>query len=220
MLAYIKINIEEQIAVIQLDRGSANPMNHQLVSELRVALKEAQTNEQVLGAIIHGKPNFFSAGLDLPELYNYNEQQFADFWQNFMDLIADLIAFNKPLIASITGHAPAGGCIIAIGCDYRVMAEGNYKIGLNEIPVGIIVPKPVFDLYSFWLGQRTAYQYLLEGKLYSPEHAKAIGLVDEVVDANEVLHQAKVKLLQYFSYEQNGWRATKRQMRKDLLQSI
>jgi enoyl-CoA hydratase/carnithine racemase len=150
----------------------------------------------------------------------YDERQFENFWRNFMDLVSDLVAFDKPLVASITGHAPAGGCIIAIGCDYRVMADGNYKIGLNEIPIGIVVPRGIFDMYSYWIGRRTAYQYLMEGKLYNVQHALEIGLVDEVVSADKVLETAEKKLRQYLQYEQHGWRLTKRQLKHDQLKSI
>lgn len=206
--------------IIQMDREKSNPMNYELVAELRIALKNLQDDNEILGAILNGKENFFSAGLDIPELFTYDEKQFDKFWHNFMDLIADIIAFDKPLVASITGHAPAGGCILAMGCDYRVMAEGNYKIGLNEIPVGIVVPRGIFDLYSFWIGRKTAYQYLMEGKLYSPEHAQQIGLVDELSPKENILEQAEAQLKKYLQYNQNGWRQTKRQLRYDLLESM
>jgi 3,2-trans-enoyl-CoA isomerase len=203
-----------------MDREKANPMNYEFVAGMRIALKNLLEDDSIHGAIINGKENFFSAGLDLPELYTYDQLQFEKFWKNFMELVCDIVAFDKPLIASINGHSPAGGCILAIGCDYRVMAEGNYKIGLNEIPIGIVVPRGIFDIYSFWIGRKRAYQYLMEGKLYSPEHAKEIGLVDEVVSADKVLETAEIKLKQYLKFEQHGWRITKRQLKHDLLESM
>lgn len=219
-MSHIHLIKKENYGIIQMDREKANPMNHEFVAGMRIALKNFTEDDSIQGAIINGKENFFSAGLDLPELYEYDEKQFESFWRNFMDLVCDLVAFDKPLVASINGHSPAGGCIIAIGCDYRIMADGKYKIGLNEIPIGLVVPRGVFDIYSFWIGRKTAYQYLMEGKLYSPEHAKEIGLVDEVVAADKVLETAENKLKQYLTYEQNGWRATKRQLKHDQLKSI
>ncbi len=216
-MAFIHLIKKENYAIIQMDREKANPINQSFVSELRDVLKECLSDDQIKGAIINGKENFFSAGLDLPELYNYNEQEFSVFWKDFMGLVSDLVSFNKPLVASITGHAPAGGCIIAICCDYRVMAEGNYKIGLNEIPVGIIVPRGIFDIYSFWIGQRRAFNYLMEGKLYSPQHAMEIGLVDEVVSPVDVLATSENKLKKYLQFEQTGWRMTKRQLKHNQL---
>ncbi len=219
-MSHIHLIKRENYGIIQMDREKANPMNYEFVAQLRIALKNLLEDDSIQGAIINGKENFFSAGLDLPELYSYDELQFEKFWRNFMELVCDLVSFDKPLIASINGHAPAGGCIIAIGCDYRVMAEGNYKIGLNEIPIGIVVPRGVFDIYSFWIGRKRAFQYLLEGKLYSPEHAKEIGLVDEVVPADKVLETAEQKMKQYLKYEQTSWRITKKQMKREQLQSI
>ena len=219
-MSHVHLIKKENYGIIQMDRDKANAMNHELVAGLRIALKNLLEDDSIHGAIINGKENFFSAGLDLPELYTYDEQQFESFWKNFMELVCDLVAFDKPLIASINGHSPAGGCIIAIGCDYRVMAEGNYKIGLNEIPIGIVVPRGIFDIYSYWIGRKTAYQYLMEGKLYSVEHAKEIGLVDDIVAADKVLETAEAKLKQYLKYEQNGWRMTKRQLKHDQLKAI
>ncbi|MBK7640026.1 MAG: enoyl-CoA hydratase/isomerase family protein [Bacteroidetes bacterium] len=74
------------------------------------------------------------------------------FGRDFSKFLITISKFPKPLVAAITGHSPAGGCIIGICCDYRVMAKGNYKIGLNEIPVGIIVPKGIMALYSRCIG--------------------------------------------------------------------
>jgi enoyl-CoA hydratase/carnithine racemase len=219
-MAFIHLIRKEDFAVIQMDRDKANPMNQSFVSELRSVLKECLSDDAIKGVIINGKENFFSAGLDLPELYHYTEQEFSVFWKDFMGLVCDLVSFDKPLVASITGHAPAGGCIIAIGCDYRVMAEGNYKIGLNEIPVGIIVPRGVFDIYSYWIGRGRAFNYLMEGKLYSPEHAKEIGLVDEIVAPSAVLETAENKLRHYLKFEQGGWRMTKRQLKQQQYTSI
>lgn len=210
----------ENYAILQLNRGKSSPINHDLVRELRSEIKSVLNDGSIKGLIITGNKDFFSVGLDLPELYGYNEEAFAAFWSDFMGLISDMVAFDKPLIAAVTGHAPAGGCILAIGCDYRVMAEGSYKIGLNEIPVGLIVPRSIFDIYSFWIGNRLAYQYLMEGKLYSPQHALAVGLVDEVVDGNAVLAAAETKMRQYLQFNENGWRVTKRQLRQDLLRSV
>lgn len=219
-MSHIHLIKKENYGIIQMDREKANPMNHEFVAGLRIALKNFLEDDSIEGVIINGKENFFSAGLDLPELYTYDERQFEKFWKNFLDLVSDLVEFDKPLVASINGHSPAGGCIIAVGCDYRVMAEGNFKIGLNEIPIGIVVPRGVFDIYSFWIGSKTAYQYVMEGKLFSPTHAKEIGLVDEIVTADKVLEAAENKLKQYLKYNQSGWRLTKRQLRHDLLKSI
>ena len=84
-------------------------------------------------------------------------------------VFADTTSSTKPTLRA--------SCVLAICCDYRIMAEGNFMIGLNEIPVGLIVPESIFHLYSFWIGKANAYRLLLEGRLLSPQEALKVGLV-------------------------------------------
>ncbi len=213
----IQINIQDQLAVITLDRGRANPVNLEMLTELITAVKDIEANNEVGGLIITGKEGFFSAGIDLMEVYNYDERQSKDFWTNFLLMQATLVAFKKPYVAAITGHSPAGGCIIAMGADYRVMANGPFIIGLNEIPVGIIVPDAVFHLYSFWIGKRKAYQYLLEGKLLNVNEALTDGLIDTIAEPTEVLPLAEQKVRGYMKMNAATWSQSKQNLRKELL---
>jgi enoyl-CoA hydratase/carnithine racemase len=213
----IAIHRHEQYAIVQLDRGKSNPINTSMILELSGAFRELEQDEAIQGIVLTGKGNFFSAGLDLPELYQYSAEEFEHFWMSFMSLIKQMLAFPKPLICSITGHSPAGGCVLAVTCDYRVMSEGNYRIGLNEIPVGIIVPGYLKEIYAIWVGQKNAFQFLMEGKLLLPEEAKAAGLVDEIVPLEEVEGAAVRKLKHYLQYNQNAWRNTKMNLRRGIL---
>jgi len=153
-------------------------------------------------------------------LYALNEADVKEFWIAFMKMTNTLVAFSKPFVAAITGHSPAGGCVLSICADYRVMAEGKFIIGLNEIPVGIVVPKSIFDLYAFWVGKRVAYQFLLEGKLVTPDIAQKIGLVDEVVPADKVLERAVEKMEDYTNFDPKTWAISKQNLRSDLLKDM
>ena len=99
------------------------------------------------------------------------------------------------------------------------MAEGNYVIGLNEVPVGIIVPNSIFELYSFWLGKANAARSLLEGKLFNPEEALSIGLIDEVVPMESIITAAERKARKYMAFESNTWRQSKLNIRKSLIEA-
>ena len=121
------------------------------------------------------------------------------------------------MVAAINGHAPAGGCVIGLACDARVMAEGKYIIGLKEVPVGIIVPDSIFQLYSFWLGKAHASRSLLEGKLFSPEEALGIGLIDEVVNPASIMTAAERRIRKYMAMEPNTWQQSKLNIRKELI---
>ena len=216
----LKQTVKDGYAIITLDRGKANPINDQMVTELRQLIKEYQESDSVNGVILNGKENFFSAGLDVIELFGYDEAKMKSFWQNFFEMIYDLASFRKPLIASITGHSPAGGCVLAVCCDYRVMAEGKYTIGLNEIPVGILVNDSISSLYALWMGERTAYQYLMEGRLMSVQEAQENGLIDEVVAPDQVLATAEAKMKHYLQFGHDVWQNSKMMLRKNVLDRI
>lgn len=217
---FLRTKTEDHIYHILLDRGKSNAMNLQVVDELIEAIGIAEEDPSIEGLILSGKEGFFSAGLDLITLYEYDEAQMRQFWSRFMLLLQKLAAFPKPVVAAITGHSPAGGCVMAICCDYRVMAEGEYVIGLNEIPVGIVVPHGIFKLYAFWLGQAKAYQSILEGKLFSPTEAKQIGLVDELVPLPRIQNSAMQKIKMLTQYERNAWQNTKRNFRSELVKAL
>ena len=142
----IQTSIQDKIAVITLNRPKSNAINTEMVRELQKMVQIIEQDKQSAGLIITGQERFFSAGIDLIELYDYNETEIKDFWISFLKLTATLVSFKKPMVAAINGHSPAGGCIIALCADYRVMAEGDFIIGLNEIPIGIIVPENIFSL--------------------------------------------------------------------------
>lgn len=220
MSEFIKAQTTEHITYLGLDRGKSNAMHLEMMLELAQELARAKNDPAVEAVVLHGKEGFFSAGLDLITLYAYDEARMKTLWETFIDLIHDLASFPKPTIASVTGHAPAGGCVLAICCDYRVMAEGDFIIGLNEVPIGLIVPSGIFDVYSLWLGQAAAYRFLLDGKLFSPAEAQQAGLVDEVVAADRIQTSAARKAKSWTQFERQAWSSTKLNMRKQLLQHL
>lgn len=217
---FINVQTNDHISYLGLDRGKSNAMHLEMILELTKELEKAKDDPAVEAIILHGKEGFFSSGLDLITLYRYDEAQINTLWEAFIDLIYALVAFPKPAIASITGHAPAGGCVLTICCDYRIMAEGDFIIGLNEVPIGLIVPSSVFDIYSFWLGQAQAHSHLLDGKLFSPNEGLQNGLIDEVVPADRIQTAATRKAKSWIQFERHAWGMTKLNMRKNLLQHI
>lgn len=219
-MKHIQIKTEDRIANVFLDRGKSNAMDAVLLEELNSCIHDLKSDPAIEGVIIHGKEGFFSAGLDLIALYEYNESEIRAFWSLFLKTTRDLASFPKPIVSAISGHSPAGGCVIAICCDYRIMAEGNFIIGLNEIPVGLIVPESIFHLYSFWLGKGNAYRFLLEGKLLSPQEALKVGLVDEVVPANTIHTTAFRKIKSVTQFDKETWKTCKLNFRKELLENL
>lgn len=212
---------KDHYTILQLTRGKANPLNQTMVDELRQFFKTTQTDDNIQGVIITGQPHFFSAGVDLPEVYHYDEAGVRHFWGSFIQLAAEMVAFTKPLVAAITGHSPAGGCIMACACDYRVMAQGDrYQIGLNEMAVGIAPRASILELYAFWIGRKQAYQNLLEGIIMTGEQALNIGLIDELVPLDRTLQVAEEKMKRYLKLPQQAFRQTKKALRHNVVQAM
>jgi enoyl-CoA hydratase/carnithine racemase len=216
----LKLDKSEDIAIVRLNRGKANAMNAEMVNELSLLINELSNDDQVRGIVLTGKENFFSAGLDVIELFSYDEQQITAFWQSFQQLTITLASFTKPFITAINGHSPAGGCVLALCSDYRIMADGNFRIGLNEVPVGILVPNPIFQLYSFWLGTHHAYHFILEGKLLLPADALQAGLIDQICPIELLEEQAVSKLAALLKFDQTVWKGSKLNFRRQLIQQL
>jgi len=209
---------KDNYEILQLKRGKSNPINHEMVKEIRAYLASTAKDSSVRGVILTGNtPGFFSVGLDLKELYYFNEEQISAFLIDWEAMVYELAKFPKPIIAAINGYSPAGGCVLAVTCDYRMMAKGEkFMIGLNEVAVGIVVPEYIFQLYAFWIGKRQAYHNLLRGRLLSVEQAKEQDLIDEVHELEDLLPAAEKEMKRLLRSPDNLLIQTKASMRAEL----
>ncbi|AXT55501.1 enoyl-CoA hydratase/isomerase family protein [Aquimarina sp. AD1] len=217
----IKVERKDDYAIVQLNRGKVNAINHQMVQEIRRAFDDLETDSSVKGVIITGTPHFFTAGLDVIELYGYDKPKMNEFFNDFGGMYIQLAKFSKPFICAITGYSPAGGCVIAITADHRIMAAGEkYTIGLNEVAVNIQISNNLIRGYSYWLGEGKANECILGGKLLSVDEALDTGLVNEVCDLEEVLPKAEAKMKQYLQADEEIFKNTKYKLRRDWLESM
>ncbi len=217
----IQITRKENYAIVALNRGKVNAIDHGMVKELKAVLKEIAEDDAISGMVMTGKPHFFSAGLDVIELYGYDKAEIASFFEDFASLHLDMVKFEKPFVCAVTGHSPAGGCVLAMTADYRIMAEGgNYSIGLNEVAVNIQISQSLVNGYGFWLGTGRANSYILEGKLLSSQEALDSGLIQEIAPLEEVLPSAEKKLRQYLGTDSSIFRSTKQKLRNSWFEGL
>ena len=172
-----------------MDRPPANALNRELVEQLLAAL-ESTRQDGAQAIILTGRPGMFSGGLDVPELLGQDRRQIEAFWGLFFALTRQLAASPVPVLAAISGHAPAGGAVLAIQCDYRIGVTGKFRIGLNEVQVGLPVPSTVLLALEELVGPRIARRMATRGELVSMDEAVAIGLVDELVAPEQLLPTA------------------------------
>lgn len=212
---------KQEYTIVKMNRGKVNAINHEMVQELRQVFQDIEKDDGVKGVILSGQPNYFSAGLDLIELFQYNKVQINDFFHAFGTLYLELVQFTKPFISAVTGHAPAGGCVLAVTSDNRYMAEGEpYHIGLNEVAVNIQISQNLTEAYAFWMGEGLANRYILEGKLLTGTEAVSAGLVDALVPLDQVVGHAENKMQHYMKADQEIWINTKKKLRKHWLNRL
>ena len=126
------------------------------------------------------KEGLFSAGLDVPELMRLNRQEMTVFWRAFFALLEAVARSPIPVAAAVTGHAPAGGAVLCLFCDYRIMSQGKFKIGLNETRVGLLVPEVIRLALVRLTGPHKAERLIVEGALIQPDEALSSGLIDAI----------------------------------------
>ena len=205
-----------RVRELRLSRPPANAFNPPLVAELRKALQSAPA-EGVEGLVISGAPGMFTGGLDVPELLGLGREEIRAFWKGFYGLLHAVAASEVPVAAAITGHSPAAGAVLAVFCDHRVMADGPFKIGMNEVQVGLSVPPTLQYALKRLTGPRAGDALLISGALVSPAEALRVGLVDEVVAPEEVVPRALAWVERLMVLPRAAMRDTRRLARADLV---
>jgi len=207
---------DEAIHEIRLARPPVNALDPALVRALREAIASAQ-RDGARGIVISGREGMFSAGLDVPALLPMPRDALHGFWGDFFGLCSDLACSPIPVVAAITGHAPAGGAVLSIMCDYRVMADGAYRIGLNETQVGLAVPATIQGALRRLVGAYRAERLMVAGMMLESAEAKAIGFVDELVATDLVVPRAIAWLSELLALPPAAMSETRRIARADLV---
>ena len=114
---------KNQIQIIELDRPKVNAINQELLQSLKDELNIIEKNDSIKGIILTGKNDIFSAGLDIVELYNKDQEYMKSFWSLFSDILVKIYSYPKIIFTAISGHSPAGGTVLSIMTDYRIMSR-------------------------------------------------------------------------------------------------
>ncbi len=189
----ITIEPKENIAILRLARGVTNAINPALVAECTEALQQIQ--QQYQGMVLTGGVKFLSIGLDLPALLPFDRTEMIAFWRQFDRMLLKLYTLPMPTACAVSGHATAGGTILAISCDFRYIAPGKRLMGLNEIKIGVPVPYLADLILRQVVGDRVATEMTYTGEFVDPEQAAARGLVDGIFAETEVETKAVEKVV-------------------------
>jgi enoyl-CoA hydratase/carnithine racemase len=209
------IEHDHHIRELKLARPPVNALNPELIATLKRAIVQAPA-EGAAALVISGSPGLFSAGLDIPALLQLDRDKMRAFWNDFFGVCAALACSPIPVAAAVTGHSPAGGAVLAIFCDYRVMARGEYKIGLNEVQVGLTVPDCIQAALRRLAGPYRAERLLVAGTMLDAEDALGSGIIDELTDVDHVVTRTLAWLAPLLQLPRRAMLTTRALARADL----
>jgi 3,2-trans-enoyl-CoA isomerase len=202
---------------LRLNRPPANALSLEMIVALKQAVESAPP-DSARALVLSGMHGRFSAGLDVPLLLTLDRPAIATLWRELYALLRALALSPIPITAAITGHATAGGAVLPIFCDCRIAAQGDWKVGLNEVQVGLPLPPVIFFGLRRLIGTHQAERLAVGGLLISPNEAVRIGLVDEVVPLDQVVNRAIEWSRSLLALPVDAMAATRRQSRADLFE--
>lgn len=208
-----------EVLEMRLNRPPVNALSPELLAAITDGVRRAPA-DGARAIVLSGRQGMFSAGLDVPCLLALDRPELSAALDVFFGTISTLVASHVPIAAAITGHSPAGGAVLALCCDRRVMAEGDFSIGLNEVQIGIPIPEIVAALAQRTVGARRAEDLCVTGRLVGPSEALHLGLVDEVAPLDRVVETARNWCDQAVSMPSSALVETRARMRRDLVAQV
>jgi enoyl-CoA hydratase len=209
---------QEGVLTLRLAHGKASALDVELLDALLHELNSV--TEDVHAVILTGTGSIFSAGVDLIRLTREGADYVRHFLPRLSRSLRALFTFPKPVIAAVNGHAIAGGCVIALACDIRLMAEGRGTIGVPELLVGVPFPTVPLEIVRFAIPRQKLQSLIYTGRTLSAADALAAGLVDELVGPDALLTRAHELARQLAQIPAATYRLTKQALRAEAMERI
>ncbi|MGD0527867.1 MAG: crotonase/enoyl-CoA hydratase family protein [Polyangiaceae bacterium] len=209
--------LEGTTAHIQMDDGKANALSRPMIDELVAALTRAE--KEARAVVLSGRPDRFCAGFDLKVMMSSPEAA-RELLRRGVDLLMRLYGSPLPIVIACTGHALAGGALVLLTGDVRLGASGAFRIGLNEVSIGMPVPVLAMELARDRIAKTELTRATLRAQIYEPAEAARIGYLDEVVPAEQVLARATEEATKLGTLSPMAFRATKKRLRGATIERI
>lgn len=200
------------LATIRLAREHANAIDESLVEDLVRAVRESALDPSVRGALLAAEGRIFCPGLDLQVLADLDRPAMGAFMARFRDCLLALYTYPKPLVAALGGHALAGGCVLALTADWRVLRRGAW-IGMNEVRIGVPLPYGVAQMLRATVHPNRLEEVALLGRNYADDEAVAVGLAHEVADPADFERRCAERLEELAAKEPAAFSRTKSYLR-------
>ena len=213
----VNYHLDDVVATITMDDGKVNALSPAMQAELNKALDQAEVDGAVV--VLSGRDGVFSAGFDLGVMRGGGDEAVSMVRGGF-DLAHRLLSFPTPVVVACTGHAIAMGVFLLLSGDYRVGAEGPYKLVANEVAIGMTLPRAAIEI----LRQRVAPAHFnraaILAEIYTPSNGVEAGFLDRVVEPSQVLAVSREMALAFSKLDIAAHAATKRRLREQTLAVI
>ncbi|CAJ1384370.1 unnamed protein product [Effrenium voratum] len=216
-VAVEKLETPKSVAVISFGKEPVNSMDLDFWKQLKAAFEGLEADPAVRGVVFQStlKKNIFTAGLDIKELHarSTTEARLKEMWLTLTQTLSGIYGSRLATVAAINGACPAGGCVLAMCCDYRIITwEGS--MGLNEVALGIPVPRMWCGLMALLCGAHPAQDMLLSASMPGSTDLRQLGLVDEIVEKpGDLMPSALTQLKKWLKFPSQGFVKTKANMR-------
>ncbi len=207
----VNTEIQGDVAVIRFDDGKANAFSPTSIAALNAALDQAE--KEAKAVVIAGRPGRFSGGFDLKVMSGGDAKASLAMVRGGAELAVRVYEFPKPVVLACTGHAIAMGAVLLLSADSRIGTEGDFKIGLNEVAIGMTLPVFAIELANDRLSRRHLQRAVNLAELYSPAGAVDAGFLDRVVAADDLLAAAVREAESFAGLHGRAHHGTKRNLR-------
>ena len=209
---------KDDISIITLDDGKANVFSPKMIQDVNECLDKVPTESGAI--IIIGREGMFSAGFDLKIISAGDIQATMDMTLCGFKLLSRIFSFPRPILAACSGHGIALGTFLLCCCDYRVGVKGDFMIGANEMRTNMVIPIPILELISHRVSASHKYRAILGAEMYSIESGLEAGLIDEIVDPENLMETAMLKAKDLATMGHPSYTLTKELLIREPLQKI
>jgi len=219
----ISHKIEDNIVIITLENGNTNSITLEVLMEIDSIVKKVNEDDALKGIIMTGKGRFFSSGFDLPMFLKLKDHDaVVEFFKKEEQIMLNYFTCQKPVVVAINGHAAAAGLIFSMASDYRIVKNHpKIKIGMSEIKIGLPLSVAQNEVMRFGLDTDKKFRDIMYfGEMYSVDKAKELGIIDEIVEEDNLIKRAKEVVSLWIDTPNRPFIVMKYMLKKDAAEKI
>ena len=213
----VTYSLESGVATMKMDDGKANALSSAMLADLNAAFDKAEADNAIV--ILTGRDGLFCGGFDLKEMGD-GPQDAIELTSKGSKLARRILAFPRPVILLATGHTIAMGAFLALACDYRMIAEGDFKVGLNETLIGMTMHNFGIEMARYRLAKNYFNRCVINAEIFNPKAAVHAGFFDRVVPADQMAMAGPMAGQMFGQLNETAFKNTKLRSRKEIFKII